>query len=185
MRWVAEIQSGRSPAHTRHTLTVMSQMLNLAVRDGSLVRNVADGIAKPRLARPVQRFLSLDEVGQLAAELPAPYDLMVVFLAFMGLRFGEVAGLRVRDVDLERGRVNVNWSVAELADGSLHRDAPRPTGAAPCRSPRSSGNGSQLTSPDTTLTTPCSPPARADPCATRTSATTSSTQPCAAPDWNL
>ncbi len=125
VRWVADIQADRSPAHTRHTLAVMSQMLNLAVRDGRLTRNVADGIAKPRLARPVQRFLSLEEVGRLAAELPEPYDLMIVLLAFTGLRFGEVAGLRVRDVDLKRGRVNVNWSVAELADGSLHRDAPK------------------------------------------------------------
>jgi integrase len=103
VRWVAEIQVGRSPAHTRHTLIVMSQMLKLAVRDGRLSRNVADGVAKPRLTRPVQRFLSNEEVARLAAELPEPYDLLVVLLAFTGLRFGEAAGLQVGDVDLERG----------------------------------------------------------------------------------
>jgi len=125
VQWIAEIHTDRSPAHTRHTLTVMSQILKLAVRDGRLTRNVADGVAKPRLARPVQRFLSNDEVARLAREMPEPYDLMVVLLAFTGLRFGEVAGLQVGDVDLARGRVTVNWSVTELARGGLHRDAPK------------------------------------------------------------
>lgn len=123
--WIADIQSDRSPAHTRHTLTVMSQMLRLAVRDGRLARNVAEGIAKPRLARPVQRFLSLEEIARLAGELPEPYDLMAVLLSFTGLRFGEVAGLRVSDIDIDRSRVTVNWSVTELANGRLHRDAPK------------------------------------------------------------
>jgi integrase len=125
VRWVAEIQADRSPAHTRHTLIVMSQMLKLAVRDGRLSRNVADGVAKPRLTRPVQRFLSNEEVARLAAELREPYDLLVVLLAFTGLRFGEAAGLQVGDVDLERGRVTVNWSISELSRGGLHRDAPK------------------------------------------------------------
>ena len=125
VRWIAEIHTDRSPAHTRHTLTVVSQILKLAVRDGRLTRNVADGVAKPRLARPVQRFLGNEEVARLAREMPEPYDLMVVLLAFTGLRFGEVAGLQVGDVDLARGRVTVNWSVTELAHGGLHRDAPK------------------------------------------------------------
>ena len=61
--WVSEIQRGRSPGHTRHTLVILSQMLELAVRDGRLSRNVAKGVPRPRLSRPVQRFLSHEEVG--------------------------------------------------------------------------------------------------------------------------
>lgn len=37
----------------------------------------------------------------------APYDLMVRFLALTGLRAGEMAGLRVRDVDLVAGHISV------------------------------------------------------------------------------
>lgn len=124
VQWVADIQAKRSPATTRHTLAVMSQMLNLAVRDERLNRNVADGVAKPRSARPVQRFLSNEEVARLARELPQPYDLAIVLLAFTGLRFGELAGLQVGDVDLERGRVKVNWSITEVG-GVIHRSAPK------------------------------------------------------------
>lgn len=124
VQWVAEIQAKRSPATTRHTLAVMSQMLTLAVRDGRLHRNVADGVNKLRLARPVQRFLSNAEVARLAREMPEPYDLMIVLLAFTGLRFGEAVGLEVGDVDLERGRLAVNWSVTEVG-GVQHRNAPK------------------------------------------------------------
>lgn len=47
------------------------------------------------------RFLSVEEVNRLAAELTAqpPYDLLVRFGALTGLRIGEVAALRIRDID--------------------------------------------------------------------------------------
>jgi len=100
--WMSDLAEERSPAVTRHALLVLTQMLSLAVRDGRLARNVADGVARPRMARPVQRFLTHDEIARLALELPEPYDLLVTLLAFTGLRFGEVAELRWRDLDLER-----------------------------------------------------------------------------------
>jgi hypothetical protein len=60
--WVADIQRTRSAGLTRHTLAILSQMLELAVRDGRLARNVARGVRKPPLSRPIQRFLSHQEV---------------------------------------------------------------------------------------------------------------------------
>ena len=123
--WVAEIQRDRSAGLTRHTLAILSQMLELAVRDGRLPRNVARGVRRPRLSRPVQRFLSQEEVARLARDTPPPYDVLVILLAFTGLRFGEAAGLTVGDVDLARSRISVNWSVTESGSGELHRDSPK------------------------------------------------------------
>ena len=123
--WVADIQRTRSAGLTRHTLAILSQMLELAVRDGRIPRNVARGVRKPRPSRPVQRFLSPDEVARLARETPPPYDVLVILLAFTGLRFGEAAGLTVGDVDLDRSRISVNWSITESASGQLHRDSPK------------------------------------------------------------
>jgi len=125
VKWMSDLNQQHSPAVTRQALLVLTQMLRLAVRDGRLARNVADGVARPRMARPVQRFLTHEEIARLASELPEPYDLMVTFLAFTGLRFGEVAGLSVGDVDTKKGRIQVNWSVSELSKGGLHRDAPK------------------------------------------------------------
>ncbi|MDP9445008.1 MAG: site-specific integrase [Actinomycetota bacterium] len=39
---------------------------------------------------------------------------MVLLLAYCGLRFGEAAALRVRNVDLMRGRIRVSQSVSEV-----------------------------------------------------------------------
>jgi integrase len=122
--WVAQVREQVSAAQTRHALDIVSQMLKLAVRDGRLARNVTEGVSKPRVPRPEQRFLSYKEVARLAGECQPPYDLLVIILAFTGLRFGEVAALRVGDVDLVRSRLAINWSLVEIA-GGLHRDTPK------------------------------------------------------------
>jgi integrase len=123
--WVGEIQRHRSPALTRHTIGVLSQMLELAVRDGRLARNPARGVPRPRLTKPVQRFLTYGELSTLVEHTRPPYDLLVLVLAITGLRFGEAAGLTVADVDTERGRLTVNWSITETANGKVHRDLPK------------------------------------------------------------
>lgn len=122
--WVAEVRDQVSAAHTRHALLVLSQILTLAVRDGRLPRNVTDGVRKPRVPRAEQRFLTHAEVARLASECRPPADLLVLLLAFTGLRFGEVAALRVRDIDMRRARLTINWSLVEII-GGLHRDSPK------------------------------------------------------------
>jgi integrase len=64
-------------------------------------------------------------VARLARECPAPYDVLVTFLAYTGLRFGEMAGLRVQDVDLDRRRVHVRVNLVEIAGGQLMRGTPK------------------------------------------------------------
>ena len=54
-------------------------------------------------------------VERLAAACPEPYGLLVLFLSFTGMRFGEVAALRVRRIDLLRRRAEVTEAVTEIA----------------------------------------------------------------------
>ena len=88
--------------------------MQLAIRDGRLARDPTIGVRKPRPPRGRQRFLTHGEVEKLARELPAPYDLLVVLLAYTGLRFGEASALRVASVDLARGRLVVDRALTEL-----------------------------------------------------------------------
>jgi integrase len=55
--------------------------------------------------------LSSEQVELIAAELPAPYDLMVRFLAYTGLRAGELAALKIEDVLITRTAIpkGVRW----------------------------------------------------------------------------
>jgi integrase len=43
-------------------------------------------------------------VARLAGECAPPYDLLVTFLSYAGLRFGEMAALQMEDVDLAQRR---------------------------------------------------------------------------------
>ena len=66
----------------------------------------------PQRARR-SRALTDAEVARLAAAA-GPYRLHVLFLAYTGLRWGEFAALRVRNVDLLRRRVTVAESASEV-----------------------------------------------------------------------
>jgi len=124
VRWQAEVRERVGAARTKHAVDALSQMLELAVRDNRLSRNVVRGVVRPRMPKAQQRFLTHAEVAKLVAECPPPFDLLVLLLAYTGLRFGEVAGLVVDDVDLGRGRLTVNRSLVE-ANGELVLDTPK------------------------------------------------------------
>jgi integrase len=101
-----------SPSSVQRTHGILSQMLDLAVRDRRLPANPAKGVKLPRkLAKP-RRFLTADQVEALVVECE-PYGLVVRFLAYTGLRWGEMAALRVRDVDPLRRRMHIARSVTE------------------------------------------------------------------------
>jgi integrase len=85
----------------------------------------SNGPTTAQQPRGRQRFLTHDEVAKLAAECPEPYDVLVTFLAYTGLRFGEIAALRVQDVDLGRRRVHVGANLVELRGGELVRGTPK------------------------------------------------------------
>lgn len=79
---------------------LLRSMLQTAVDDELLVRNPCKitGASDPRsVERPV---LSVAEIAELADEVPAHYRAFVVIAAFSGLRAGELAALRVMDLDL-------------------------------------------------------------------------------------
>ncbi|MEU2203091.1 tyrosine-type recombinase/integrase [Microbacterium oleivorans] len=128
-QWASKLPG--EPATVRKIVLVLSGALTLAVEDGRISYNPA---ASLRLARTVQkrkRYLSHTQVGQLAhavGEQPhgadLGYDILVLVLAYCGLRWGELSGLRVKDVDLERGRLNVAVTVV-MVKGYQREEAPK------------------------------------------------------------
>ena len=88
--------------------------LAYAVKDGRLAVNPAAGVSLPRVQQAERRFLTHRQVHELAEECGEPYRLGVLFLAYTGLRWGEMAALRVRRVDFLRRRVLVAESVTPV-----------------------------------------------------------------------
>jgi integrase len=61
------------------------------------------------------RLLDGAEVAYLAAALPERYGSLAIVAAYTGLRWGELAGLRVGDLDMLRRRLTVHSALIEAS----------------------------------------------------------------------
>jgi integrase len=112
--WVGDMQGeGLSASRTRQAYHVLTGMLDDAVKDGRLIRNPALAVDLPRLTSTRRRYLRHVELHGLANAC-GPYRTLVLTLGYSGMRWGEVAALRVHHVDLARARIEVSQSVAEI-----------------------------------------------------------------------
>ena len=122
--WIADLDAaGLRPGSVRQTHRVFSLILDTAVADGRIARNPAAGAKLPRRVRNEPVFLTAQQVAELASA-SNPQDLPVLTLAFTGLRFGELAGLKVRRFDPVRRRLTVSEFVTEVG-GRLTWSTPK------------------------------------------------------------
>jgi len=122
--WVGQLCESLSPATVQKSHRVMSQVLASAVRDGRLSRNPAADISLPRVVRQEHLYLTHEQVDDLAAAC-GDYRLAVLFLAYTGVRFGELAALRVGRLDLMRRRATIAESVTEVSKRGLVWGTPK------------------------------------------------------------
>ena len=67
VRWVAELsERGLSPSRITQALLCLKQVLALAVMDGRLARNAAEHVKPPRPRKAEPRFLTHEQVYELA-----------------------------------------------------------------------------------------------------------------------
>ena len=111
-RWLTRLDL--APASVRKVHRVLSMVLAYAVKDGRLAVNPAAGVSLPRVREAEKRFLSHPQVHELADACGDDYRLMVLFLAYTGLRWGEMAALTVGRVDFLRRRALVAESVTPV-----------------------------------------------------------------------
>lgn len=111
-RWLTGLDL--APASVRKVHRVLSMALAYAVKDGRLAVNPAAGVSLPRVSESEKRFLTHRQVHDLADLCGDDYRLAVLFLAYTGLRWGEMAALRIGRVDFLRRRVLVAESVTPV-----------------------------------------------------------------------
>jgi integrase len=112
---VAKRAAGLSDSTVRLIYTVSRAVLDIAVRDGIVRRNVAAAVSRPTIRRNEARYLTADEAERLleAARGDRLQPLIVLMLG-TGLRRGEALALHWRDVDLAAGHVRVRWTLARV-----------------------------------------------------------------------
>lgn len=117
--WVAEMatESEEHPAVGVPTIEravgVLRGICELAVEDRRLSANPCTNVKLPRRAHAERAYLSVPQVQALAQAVSFRPE-VVEFLAYTGLRWGEMAALRVQDVDMLRRRVDISRSVTEV-----------------------------------------------------------------------
>lgn len=112
--WVNDLAAQGSSAATIETaLGVLRMILGLAVEDRRIPRNPCEGVKAPPRQHARRAYLTHQQVDELAVAM-ARDGLVVRFLAYTGLRYGEMAALTVADFDMLRRRVHVRRSVTEV-----------------------------------------------------------------------
>lgn len=96
---------GKGAATIEAVARLLHRVLEVAVEEDRIGRNPAHGVRVAPSARREPRFLTEDEVAAIADEVPDRYRALVWMLALTGLRIGEAAALRVKNVNENHIRV--------------------------------------------------------------------------------
>jgi len=113
-----KLDAGQKPATIQNALSILRRVLNLAVREGLIQQNPANGVGRliARVARseasevPQVQAWTREEAETLlrvAEEHEASFAPLLRFLLSTGARRGEALGLRWEDVNFERSRITI------------------------------------------------------------------------------
>lgn len=147
--WVTSLSQRCGTDTVRKAHGLLCRILDHACVTRRVPVNVARGVRLPKRAPARETILTVAEVHALAEAMPADGD-VVLALAYLGLRWSELAALRVEDVNLARRRVHVVQRATEV-DGRIdvdqpksragHRYVPIPNRLVPALEERMSGRG--------------------------------------------
>jgi integrase len=113
--WVAALTAaGYAAATVRKAYQIGAAVFASAVRSTLIPRSPAEGVKLPRIERTEMRFLTAEEVTGLAETTGDRNRVLVLTAAYAGLRWGEIGGLRVSQLDLLRRRLTVVETLSEV-----------------------------------------------------------------------
>lgn len=122
--WYATLDPS-TPTRRAHAYSLLRAIFTTAVSEDLVSANPcrirsAGSAKKQHRSRPA----TLGELAALTEAIAGRYKAMVQLAAWCGLRFGELAELRRRDVDLEAGVVHVERGVTRV-DGQMVVGSPK------------------------------------------------------------
>jgi integrase len=121
-RVVEQMSRSLAPATVRTNYGVLRAILNAAVESEVIVASPCRGVKLPARIPSDKRFLSVEELFGLANTMPDEYRPMVLLAGFLGLRWSEIAGLRVGRIDFLRQTVHVQETLAEVNGNVMSAD---------------------------------------------------------------
>lgn len=114
--WVTGQAQGKSATVVLRNLGILRGICADACADRLIASNPCAGIETPRKKRKDHTYLTVEQLFRLADE-SGERRTMVLVLGLCGLRWGEMAGLHVADVDFVRHRLSVRRSATTVGHG--------------------------------------------------------------------
>ena len=119
-------EEGKRPRSIIHIHGILHEALQDAVRRNKLARNPADAVTLPRLDESEAQALTVEQARQvLEAARGHRLEVLLVVAVVMGLRRGELIGLQWRDIDLEKGLLQVCRTVVRVPGHGLVVSEPK------------------------------------------------------------
>jgi integrase len=119
--WLATFAAkGRASSTIHNYFVALNKVFRYAERHRLINYNPCAAVELPRAGHAADFapiFLTATQVETLAAKVDEepPFGTMIRFAALTGLRSAEIAGLRVRDLNLSAGHVEVRQTVRKIA----------------------------------------------------------------------
>lgn len=122
--WVAELDRKLAPATVSKAYRVLQMVLEAAVDEGLIRRSPCREITLPRADVDERVFLTPEQVGRLVVQVHERYRALLVVAYLTGMRWSELAGLRVKRLDMLRARLDVA-EVAQEVSGKITFGPPK------------------------------------------------------------
>ena len=123
--WVASLEEkGLAPNTVKQIFLLVQACMTAAVKEGLISESPCNDIELRRAEHVEQRFLMPDEVELLATEMGPQYAPLVYVGCYLGLRWGELAGLKRSKIDLLRREVRVDQQLTDV-NGHLSLTHPK------------------------------------------------------------
>jgi len=114
--WIGELQAkGLAPGTIKHCYRILRSILDEVVDKKMLGESPCRRIALPRIERQEQLYLEPEEVSLLASAINPHFRALVLSAAYLGCRWGELAGLKRGSLDLQGRSLTIVGSLEEVA----------------------------------------------------------------------
>ena len=121
--WVTELGKTVKPKTVHNSFGALNGVMKRALRDKRIASNPCHGVELPLIEKKEMTVPTIEQV-RIMAEAAGKHSEIVLFLAMTGLRWGELAGMQVQDVNLNTGRLHIQRQITEIS-GRLAESLPK------------------------------------------------------------
>jgi integrase len=126
--WVADLAKVLAPSSIPKAFQILDRLMAAAVRDKRIPFNPCDGISLPKKHKkhPEDRKPpTYEQLGAVRGRLPRHYSALQITAQETGLRWGELAGLRLCNLNLDRARLEVREVIEDVGGARTRKVYPK------------------------------------------------------------